>query len=50
MLAAEKEHLTLLEFPPQDEKSEPVTVIEVGSLTHACPPGLCKLKKKKTFS
>lgn len=40
ILAAEKEHLTLLEFPPSDSSSEPVTVIEVGSATHACPPGL----------
>ncbi|KAF4529248.1 hypothetical protein B566_EDAN017706 [Ephemera danica] len=40
ILSAEKEHLTLLEFPPSDSSSEPVTVIEVGSATHACPPGL----------
>ncbi|XP_059488326.1 rab proteins geranylgeranyltransferase component A 1 [Neocloeon triangulifer] len=40
ILPAEKEHLTLLEFPPSEENSDPVTIIEVGSLTHACPSGL----------
>ncbi|CAB3362953.1 Hypothetical predicted protein [Cloeon dipterum] len=39
ILAADKEHLTLLEFPP-DESSGPVTIVEVGSLTNACPQGL----------
>lgn len=42
ILPAEKESLTLLQFPSGNSK-EPITVIEVGPTTHACPPGFCKL-------
>ncbi|PNF21570.1 hypothetical protein B7P43_G12710 [Cryptotermes secundus] len=40
ILLADKESLTLLQFPPVDGSSEPVTVIEVGPSTNACPPGM----------
>lgn len=40
ILPADKESLTLLQFPPVDGCSEPVTVIEVGPSTNACPPGM----------
>lgn len=40
MLPADKESLTLLQFPPLDGSKEPVTVIEVGHTTNACPKGL----------
>lgn len=39
ILPSEKESLTLLQFPPGDGK-EPITIIEVGPTTHACPSGL----------
>ncbi|KAJ4446648.1 hypothetical protein ANN_13345 [Periplaneta americana] len=51
ILPADKESLTLLQFPPVDGVSEPVTVIEVGPSTNACPPGMyvvhmtCKQQK-----
>lgn len=40
ILPADKESLTLLQFPPVDGCSEPVTVIEVGPSANACPPGM----------
>lgn len=40
ILAANKEMLTLLQFPPVEGVQEPVTVLEVGPSTNACPPGL----------
>lgn len=40
ILPADKESLTLLKFPPLDGVKEPVTVIEVGPSTNACPAGL----------
>lgn len=36
IMPSEKESLTLLQFPAPD----PITVIELGPSTHACPPGL----------
>lgn len=42
ILQSEKESLTLLQFPVGKDK-EPITIIEVGPSTHACPNGLCKL-------
>ncbi|KAI5702784.1 hypothetical protein M8J75_004113 [Diaphorina citri] len=36
ILPSEKESLTLLQFPAVN----PITVIELGPATHACPPGL----------
>lgn len=41
-MPSEKESLTLLQFPVGKDR-EPITVIEVGPSTHACPNGLCKL-------
>lgn len=41
ILDSEKEHLTLLLYPPQDGKYS-VTVIELGTLTGTCPKNLCK--------
>lgn len=41
-MPAEKEPLTFLQFPPGPTHPNPVTVIEVGPSTHACPKGLCK--------
>ncbi|XP_046394320.1 rab proteins geranylgeranyltransferase component A [Ischnura elegans] len=40
ILPSEKEELTLLQFPPHEGHPEPVTIIELGSATSACPPGL----------
>ncbi|KAK7865799.1 hypothetical protein R5R35_001264 [Gryllus longicercus] len=40
ILPSDKESLTLLQFPPLDGAREPVTVIEVGHTTNACPKGL----------
>lgn len=40
ILPSEKEELTLLQFPPQEGHPEPVTIIELGSATSACPSGL----------
>lgn len=41
ILSSEKEPLTLLQFPPMPQITEnPVTVIELGPGTHACPEGL----------
>jgi len=40
ILPADKESLTLLQFPPVDGCREPVTVIEVGPSANACPPGM----------
>ena len=41
ILSSEKEPLTLLRFPPVPRVTEnPVTVIELGPGTHACPEGL----------
>lgn len=51
ILPAEKETLTLLQFPPCEGSPEPITVVEVGPSTNACPPGLfvvhmtCKQQK-----
>ncbi|XP_075235250.1 rab escort protein [Lycorma delicatula] len=51
ILPAEKETLTLLQFPPCQGSPEPITVIEVGPSTNACPSGLyvvhmtCKQQK-----
>ncbi|KAJ8922725.1 hypothetical protein NQ315_007760 [Exocentrus adspersus] len=38
VMESEKEHLTLLVYPPEKGKN-PVTVIELGSLTGTCPKG-----------
>ncbi|XP_066998765.2 rab proteins geranylgeranyltransferase component A 2 [Anabrus simplex] len=40
ILPSDKESLTLLQFPPLDGAKEPVTIIEVGPSTNACPSGL----------
>lgn len=40
IMPAEKEPLTFLQFPPGPNHPNPVTVIEVGPSTHACPKGL----------
>lgn len=40
ILPADKEALTLLRFPPVEGSKEPVTVIEIGPATNACPQGL----------
>ncbi|XP_039295331.1 rab proteins geranylgeranyltransferase component A 1 [Nilaparvata lugens] len=51
ILPAEKETLTLLQFPPCEGSPEPITVVEVGPSTNACPQGLfvvhmtCKQQK-----
>ncbi|CAH1115921.1 unnamed protein product [Phaedon cochleariae] len=39
MIESEKEHLTLLFYPPENGKNT-VTLIELGSLTGTCPKGL----------
>ncbi|XP_018335207.1 rab proteins geranylgeranyltransferase component A 2 [Agrilus planipennis] len=39
LLESEKEHLSLLLFPPMNDKN-PVTILEMGSLTGTCPKGL----------
>lgn len=43
---SEKEHLTLLLYPPENGK-HPVTVIELGTLTGTCPKNVCKYSKYK---
>lgn len=40
-MQGEKENLTLLYAPPEESGQEPVTLIELGPLTNACPQGLC---------
>lgn len=40
-MQGEKESLTLLYYPPEQAGQEPVTVIELGPSTNACPQGLC---------
>lgn len=42
-MQGEKENLTLLYYPPEEQGQEAVTIIELGPLTNACPQGLCKL-------
>lgn len=41
ILESEREHLTLLTFPPERDKNV-CTVIEMGSLSGTCPQTLCK--------
>lgn len=41
IMQGEKESLTLLYYPPEEAGQEPVTVIELGPSTNACPQGLC---------
>ncbi|PSN42493.1 hypothetical protein C0J52_09794 [Blattella germanica] len=51
IMPADREALTLLQFPPVDGLTEPVTVIELGPSTNTCPPGMyvvhftCKQQK-----
>ncbi|KAK3923718.1 Rab proteins geranylgeranyltransferase component A 2 [Frankliniella fusca] len=40
IMPSEKEPLTFLQFPPGPNHPNPITVIEVGPSTHACPKGL----------
>lgn len=40
-MQGEKENLTLLYYPPEQPDQEPVTLIELGPSTNACPQGLC---------
>ncbi|XP_034936778.1 rab proteins geranylgeranyltransferase component A 1 [Chelonus insularis] len=40
IMQGEKENLTLLYYPPEEPGQEPVTLIELGPLTNACPQGL----------
>jgi hypothetical protein len=40
-MQGEKESLTLLYYPPKEPGQEPVTLIELGPSTNACPQGLC---------
>lgn len=40
-MQGEKESLTLLYYPPEEPGQEPVTLIELGPSTNACPQGLC---------
>ncbi|XP_076397043.1 rab escort protein isoform X2 [Megachile rotundata] len=40
IMQGEKENLTLLYYPPEEPDQEPVTVIELGPSTNACPQGL----------
>ena len=40
IMPAEKEPLTFLQFPPGPTNRNPITVIEVGPSTQACPKGL----------
>lgn len=42
ILGSDKEHLTLLLYPPEDDKNA-VTVIETGTLTGTCPKDLCMM-------
>lgn len=48
ILESEKEHLTLLLFPPEDDKNACV-VIEVGYLSRTCPNNLCKSNSFSSF-
>lgn len=41
IMQGEKENLTLLYYPPEQPDQEPVTLIELGPSTNACPQGLC---------
>lgn len=43
-MQGEKESLTLLYYPPEEQGQEPVTLIELGPSTNACPQGLCMYK------
>lgn len=43
VMKSEKEHLTLLFYPPEGEKNA-VTVIELGTLTGTSPKDLCMVK------
>lgn len=40
-MESDKEHLTLLIYPPECGKNS-CTIIEMGTLTGTCPEGLCK--------
>lgn len=40
IMQSEKENLTLLYCPPDEADQEPVTLIELGPSTNACPQGL----------
>lgn len=40
IMQGEKENLTLLYYPPEELGQEPVTLIELGPSTNACPQGL----------
>ncbi|KAL2720874.1 rab proteins geranylgeranyltransferase component A 1 [Vespula squamosa] len=40
IMQGEKENLTLLYYPPEEPGQEPVTLIELGPSTNACPQGL----------
>ncbi|XP_074106773.1 rab escort protein [Cotesia typhae] len=40
IMQGEKENLTLLYYPPEGPDQEPVTLIELGPSTNACPQGL----------
>lgn len=40
IMQGEKENLTLLYYPPEGPGQEPVTLIELGPSTNACPQGL----------
>ncbi|XP_012273654.1 rab proteins geranylgeranyltransferase component A 1 [Orussus abietinus] len=40
LMQGEKENLTLLYYPPEEPEQEPVTLIELGPSTNACPQGL----------
>ncbi|XP_017757912.1 PREDICTED: rab proteins geranylgeranyltransferase component A 1 [Eufriesea mexicana] len=40
IMQGEKENLTLLYYPPEQLDQEPVTLIELGPSTNACPQGL----------
>lgn len=42
IMQGEKENLTLLYYPPEEPGQEPVTLIELGPSTNACPQGLCR--------
>lgn len=51
MWETEKEHLTLLVFPPENDKSSCIT-IEMGTLTGTCPKTLCRYltNRKENFT
>ncbi|XP_053970848.1 rab proteins geranylgeranyltransferase component A 1 [Hylaeus anthracinus] len=40
IMQGEKENLTLLYYPPEEPGQEPITLIELGPSTNACPQGL----------